>query len=77
MFLIVFGQQSRSTAQRNKIYQALDTHTTLCRDQFIIGLALHMRFVDNKKKTENHQLYPLMSKKPKHYKRPYVTVHSG
>lgn len=49
VFLIVFGQQ-RFTAQRNKMYQALDTHTIL------VGLILHMRFVDGKKNIENRQL---------------------
>lgn len=33
-------------AQRN---QALDTHSTCQLDTFIVGLYLHIRFVDNKK----------------------------
>ena len=39
-----FGHQ-RSTAQGNTIYQVY----IYTKDQFIVGLALHMRFVDNKK----------------------------
>ena len=29
VLLIVFGKQRRSTAKKNKIFQALDTHTIL------------------------------------------------
>ena len=37
VFLIVFGQQQMSTAQRNKIYQALIHTQYLLVDQFIVG----------------------------------------
>ena len=33
VFLMIFGQQRRSTAQRNKIYEALDTHMILIRQK--------------------------------------------
>ena len=39
-------------------------HVTQCnvvaQDEFIVSLALHMRFVDSKKNIENHQPYPLI-----------------
>ncbi len=44
-------------AQRNKIYQALDTHTILVsRKNVIVGLTLHMGFVNNEKNIEHQQL---------------------
>ncbi len=46
VFLIVFVQQWSSVAQRNKIYQALDTQTTLGS---IVHLGLFVEFDDNKK----------------------------
>lgn len=42
-------------ARRNTIYQAFGyTHTVqyLEVDEFLIGLSLHMRFVDDKNKTK-------------------------
>lgn len=50
VFLNVFGQQSSSEAQRNKIYQALDP--------LIVGFGLFTGFVDDKK---NKGISPALS----------------
>lgn len=59
VLLIVFWQL-RYTKQKTKISQALDTCTILVsRIEFIVGLAVYMRFVNRKKNIKDRQPYPL------------------
>lgn len=51
VFLIIFGQQWSSIAQRKQIHQAL-IHTHTWEEGIFVGLGLHMGLVDNKKDTE-------------------------
>lgn len=44
---VVFRQQLSSISQRNKIYEALDTHT----HTILVGLRVYMGFIDNKGNT--------------------------